>query len=83
MINAIFKQALDINRHDAWSTHAIEMTGRQKEGIAFMKNTENDWKVCFIYYKHKHIGCLHDYWKLLQHDQVDTLTFIDLAIFFL
>ncbi|KAL4227344.1 Tetratricopeptide repeat protein 38 [Mactra antiquata] len=41
------KMALDINRYDAWATHCVahvcEMTGRFKDGIKFMMDTENDW----------------------------------------
>ncbi|OPL33560.1 hypothetical protein AM593_03832, partial [Mytilus galloprovincialis] len=52
-------RSLDINRHDAWATHAMahvfEMGGRQDEGLQFMSATENDWNVCGM------IAC-HDYW---------------------
>lgn len=45
----IFHQALEINRHDAWATHALahvyEMTGQHEKGIQFMTSTESDWKV--------------------------------------
>lgn len=53
------RMSLDINRHDAWATHAMahvfEMGGRQDEGLQFMSATENDWNVCGM------IAC-HDYW---------------------
>ncbi|OWF53854.1 Tetratricopeptide repeat protein 38 [Mizuhopecten yessoensis] len=53
------RQGLDINRRDAWSTHAMahvfEMQGRFEEGINFMSNTENDWNTCGM------IAC-HNYW---------------------
>ena len=42
-------QALAINADDSWATHALAHVyadaARPKEGIAFMKQTENDWKV--------------------------------------
>ncbi|KAK3586633.1 hypothetical protein CHS0354_028490 [Potamilus streckersoni] len=53
------KKGLEINRHDAWSTHTVahvmEMTGRQDEGIRFMSGTENDWAKCGM------LAC-HNYW---------------------
>uniref|UniRef100_A0A0R3RMU8 Tetratricopeptide repeat protein 38 n=1 Tax=Elaeophora elaphi TaxID=1147741 RepID=A0A0R3RMU8_9BILA len=43
------KKGLDLNRHDAWATHALahcmEMNGRFEEGIHFMESTETDWNV--------------------------------------
>lgn len=42
-------QALELNRYDAWATHALahvyEMTGQHEKGIQFMSSTETDWKV--------------------------------------
>ncbi|XP_052069856.1 tetratricopeptide repeat protein 38-like [Mytilus californianus] len=53
------ERALEINRHDAWASHAMahvyEMTGKYDEGIKFMSSTENDWKVCGM------TSC-HNYW---------------------
>ncbi|XP_060591859.1 tetratricopeptide repeat protein 38-like [Ruditapes philippinarum] len=41
------KQALDINRYDAWAAHCVahckEMTGEYGEGIKFMEETEKNW----------------------------------------
>ncbi|KAJ8322004.1 hypothetical protein KUTeg_000475, partial [Tegillarca granosa] len=62
--NALFwfggdKYGLDINPNDAWSTHSmahvLEMGGRQKEGIDFLKGTENNWNICGM------LSC-HNYW---------------------
>ncbi|VDM99683.1 unnamed protein product, partial [Thelazia callipaeda] len=55
------KKALELNRHDAWATHALahcmEMTGRTNEGIHFMESTESDWSKCFM------LAC-HNYWHV-------------------
>lgn len=52
-------KGLDINPNDAWSTHSmahvLEMGGRQKEGIDFLKGTENNWNICGM------LSC-HNYW---------------------
>ncbi|ELT91181.1 hypothetical protein CAPTEDRAFT_178724 [Capitella teleta] len=44
----IGKQALYLNPHDGWATHAMshvyEMQGRVQEGIQFMESTEDNWK---------------------------------------
>ncbi|XP_071966206.1 tetratricopeptide repeat protein 38-like [Antedon mediterranea] len=43
-------KGLAINPNDCWSSHAhahcFEMTGRHDNGIQFMTETENDWKIC-------------------------------------
>lgn len=53
------RKGLELNRHDAWATHAIahcmEMNGRAQEGIKFMESTEKDWSSCFM------LAC-HNYW---------------------
>ncbi|OXB80245.1 UNVERIFIED_CONTAM: hypothetical protein H355_009965, partial [Colinus virginianus] len=42
------REALDINRTDAWSVHTIahvnEMKAEVEKGLAFMKETEDNWK---------------------------------------
>lgn len=42
-------QALDVNRQDAWATHAVahvyEMQGKPEEGIKFLSSTLRDWDV--------------------------------------
>lgn len=42
-------QALELNRQDAWATHARahchEMLGEVEQGIQFMESTVADWKV--------------------------------------
>ncbi|KAJ6668458.1 hypothetical protein lerEdw1_011940 [Lerista edwardsae] len=52
-------EALAINQTDAWSVHAIahinEMRGDLKSGLAFMKQTENNWKGSDM------LAC-HNYW---------------------
>lgn len=52
------RQALDINRYDAWAVHCVahvkETTGQTEEGIKFMKETEADWSDCSL-------QC-HNYW---------------------
>ncbi|XP_019617880.1 PREDICTED: tetratricopeptide repeat protein 38-like [Branchiostoma belcheri] len=52
------RKALELNPLDIWARHAIchvmEMEGRQKEGIAFLSNSENDWN--------KHTLTGHCYW---------------------
>jgi len=45
----LYMKALDVNRCDAWASHCVahinEMTGRYKEGIQFMTDSENNWNV--------------------------------------
>lgn len=45
-------QALAIDQTDAWSVHTIahinEMKAEVKKGLAFMKETEANWKVNFL-----------------------------------
>lgn len=57
-------KALEINRHDAWSTHTMthvyEMTGQQDKGIAFLDSTLPDWEVCGL------LAC-HIWWHLALH----------------
>uniref|UniRef100_A0A8C5RVZ2 Tetratricopeptide repeat protein 38 n=1 Tax=Laticauda laticaudata TaxID=8630 RepID=A0A8C5RVZ2_LATLA len=52
-------QALAINQRDAWSVHALahvnEMKADLKSGLAFMKQTENNWKDSDM------LAC-HNYW---------------------
>lgn len=47
--NFFWLKGLELNRHDAWATHAVahcmEMNGRAQEGIKFMESTEKDWSV--------------------------------------
>lgn len=54
-------KALEINRYDAWATHALahvhEMTGQHEAGIKFMRDTESDWKRC-------EMTVCHNYWHL-------------------
>lgn len=42
-------EALQINKHDTWATHAVahvyEMTGRPEDGAKFLSRTESDWEV--------------------------------------
>ncbi|NXT85793.1 TTC38 protein, partial [Zapornia atra] len=53
------REALAINRTDAWSVHTIahikEMKAEVKEGLEFMKETENNWKNSDM------LAC-HNYW---------------------
>lgn len=53
------KKGLERNANDGWATHALahvyDMESRTKEGIEFMYQTEQDWKVC------NHLAC-HNYW---------------------
>lgn len=53
------KKGLEINAKDAWSTHALahvfEMEGRVDEGVTFLRNTADDWKVCGL------LAC-HNFW---------------------
>ena len=46
-----FKQGLELIPKDTWATHALahvmEMEGRQDEGIEFMNQTVENWKVHF------------------------------------
>ncbi|KFM77842.1 Tetratricopeptide repeat protein 38, partial [Stegodyphus mimosarum] len=53
------KKGLEINAKDAWSTHALahvfEMEGRVDEGVSFLRNTLDDWKVCGL------LAC-HNFW---------------------
>lgn len=53
------KEALSLNRNDAWATHAVahvfEMQGRSNEGVRFMTNTLNDWEPC------NYLAC-HNMW---------------------
>ncbi|GAB6023804.1 Tetratricopeptide repeat protein 38, variant 3 [Chamberlinius hualienensis] len=55
------KLGLELNRKDAWSTHALahvyEMTAGQDKGIKLMLDTETDWKECSA------LAC-HNYWHL-------------------
>ncbi|GAB1606337.1 tetratricopeptide repeat protein 38-like [Argonauta hians] len=57
-------RALEINRHDAWATHAIshvnEMLGRQTQGVNFLERTEDDWSGCEL------LAC-HNYWHWALH----------------
>ncbi|KAI6242714.1 Tetratricopeptide repeat protein 38 [Aphelenchoides fujianensis] len=50
--------ALEMNPADAWATHALahcfEMTGRWKEGIAFMARTRADWEPAWLIACHNH-----------------------------
>uniref|UniRef100_A0A674KE98 Tetratricopeptide repeat protein 38 n=1 Tax=Terrapene triunguis TaxID=2587831 RepID=A0A674KE98_9SAUR len=52
-------EALAINQSDAWSVHTIahinEMKADLKNGLTFMKQTENNWKDCDM------LAC-HNYW---------------------
>ncbi|ETE59809.1 Tetratricopeptide repeat protein 38, partial [Ophiophagus hannah] len=52
-------EALAINQRDAWSVHALahvnEMKADLKSGLAFMKQTENNWKDSDM------LAC-HNYW---------------------
>jgi len=42
-------KGLELIPKDTWATHALahvmEMEGRQDEGIEFMSQTQDDWKV--------------------------------------
>lgn len=53
------KEALSLNRNDAWATHAVahvfEMQGRSSEGVRFMTSTLNDWEPC------NYLAC-HNMW---------------------
>lgn len=53
------REALAMNPTDCWATHALahcfEMTGRAREGIDFMRKTEDDWR------KGAMLAC-HNYW---------------------
>ena len=44
---AVAREALHINREDAWATHAVahvmEMASRQEDGIRFLNDTVEDW----------------------------------------
>ncbi|XP_037770189.1 tetratricopeptide repeat protein 38 isoform X1 [Chelonia mydas] len=52
-------EALAINQSDAWSVHTIahinEMKADLKNGLTFLKQTENNWKDCDM------LAC-HNYW---------------------
>lgn len=43
-------KGLEMNPYDAWSTHAVahvlEMKGQQKEGIAFLSKSVDNWEKC-------------------------------------
>lgn len=58
------RQALEINRDDAWAVHAVahvmEMEGRRSEGIQFLQEMELDWNVCAS------LAC-HLYWHWCLH----------------
>ncbi|KAG8142743.1 hypothetical protein E2320_005949 [Naja naja] len=57
-------QALAINQRDAWSVHALahvnEMKADLNSGLAFMKQTENNWKDSDM------LAC-HNYWHWALH----------------
>ncbi|XP_042694308.1 tetratricopeptide repeat protein 38-like [Centrocercus urophasianus] len=46
------REALDVERTDAWSVHTVahvnEMKAEVEKGLAFMKETEDNWKVSFV-----------------------------------
>uniref|UniRef100_A0AAF5PYB3 Tetratricopeptide repeat protein 38 n=3 Tax=Wuchereria bancrofti TaxID=6293 RepID=A0AAF5PYB3_WUCBA len=76
------KKGLELNRHDAWATHALahcmEMNGCVEEGIHFMESTESDWNKCSL------LAC-HNYWhtalyyiELQKYD--DALSYYDREI---
>ncbi|KAJ1361579.1 hypothetical protein KIN20_020862 [Parelaphostrongylus tenuis] len=54
-------KALNLNRFDAWATHAkahvMEMQGRINEGIHFMESTVDDWRPGWIL-------AAHNYWHV-------------------
>ncbi|XP_035690456.1 tetratricopeptide repeat protein 38-like [Branchiostoma floridae] len=56
------RKALELNPKDIWGRHAIchvmEMEGRQKEGIAFLSSSVNDWN------KHSLTGHCYWHWAL-------------------
>ncbi len=58
---AYARKGLDLNRHDAWASHAIshvnEYSCDYKTGIAFLESTESDWNVC-------NFLTSHNYWHL-------------------
>ena len=53
------KKGLQLNRHDAWATHALahvyDTPAKTREGIDFLTKTENEWSVC------NHLAN-HNYW---------------------
>ncbi|MEM9620776.1 MAG: tetratricopeptide repeat protein, partial [Pseudomonadota bacterium] len=59
------RQALSINAVDAWSVHAVthvmEMQGRTREGITFLRERETDWAGDngFAYHNWWHLALLH------------------------
>ncbi|XP_070611355.1 tetratricopeptide repeat protein 38 [Erythrolamprus reginae] len=57
-------EALAINQRDAWSVHALahvnDMKADLKNGLAFMKQTENNWKDSDM------LAC-HNYWHWALH----------------
>ena len=59
---------LELNEHDAWSTHALahatEYMGQTSEGIDFLEKTENHWHQCDIIASH-----IEWHWALYELDQ--------------
>jgi tetratricopeptide (TPR) repeat protein len=61
----IGRRALDINRRDAWSVHAVthvmEMQGRLRDGIDWLSAREGDWSVNngFAFHNWWHLALFH------------------------
>ena len=69
------KKGLQLNRHDAWATHALahvyDTPAKTREGLDFLTKTENEWNVC------NHLAN-HNYWHWalyhLEDGNVETTT---------